>query len=105
MFNLLTPTLVLIVFIFSQLLNAGVNTTTSANKETKPIPPPAIHTEVPIPSPSEWCKNNPDKCIPRKPQDPLVNPNLANERCMDNMGNGDGFISEWEVQTFGDTCP
>jgi hypothetical protein len=31
--------------------------------------------------------------------------NTRKEKCMDHKGNRDGYISGWEIDTFGHNCP
>ena len=58
------------------------------------VPPPA--------GKSSWCRKNPNKCHGRSRGDPKVNTKYEN--CMDAKGNGDGYISGWERDWFGNVC-
>lgn len=51
---------------------------------------------------SAWCKKHPKKCSPRSAKDPAVN--TPCEHCMDANGNGDNYLSEWEISTFRKEC-
>jgi hypothetical protein len=58
------------------------------------VPPP--------PGKSTWCQRNPKKCYSKKNSDPKVNTRC--EACMDAKGNGDGYISSWEISKFYRYC-
>jgi hypothetical protein len=95
--------LVAIVFAASVILAFAVS-------NAKAYPPnryhhgPYYHKWVPSPPPgkSVWCKNHPKKCYVRGTHDPKVNTKW--EYCIDEKGNGDGYISPWEIKQFGKTC-
>lgn len=71
----------------------------------KPVVIPPLHHANPYRAtgPSPWCKSHPKKCHPRKTQDPAVN--SSREHCLDSKGNGDGYVSGWEMDKFGPMCP
>jgi len=58
------------------------------------VPPP--------PGKSTWCQRNPKKCYSKKNDDPKVDTRC--EHCLDAMGNGDGYISSWEIRDFYKRC-
>lgn len=51
---------------------------------------------------STWCKHHPHKCAARSNNDPKVNTRC--EYCLDSNGNGDGYVSDWEMRTFRKEC-
>jgi len=52
--------------------------------------------------PSAYCLEHPSQCKEKHPEDRPVK--LPHEHCIDVYGNGDGFVSEWEVNNFGMRC-
>ncbi len=48
---------------------------------------------------SAWCREHPDQCAERSPEDQKCR--TQQERYMDQKGNRDGYVSQWERDRFG----
>jgi hypothetical protein len=53
-------------------------------------------------APSAYCLEHPSQCKQKNPRDRSAG--SPYEHCVDVYGNGDGFVSEWEIGNFGARC-
>ena len=73
-----------------------------ATKSQKKAPAAASDKEYVAPPTSTYCMEHPSQC---KAKDPDARPAMEPyDNCVDVYGNGDGFVSEWEVNNFGERC-
>jgi len=71
------------------------------NKYYKRTPNPSYIVPAPTGA-SLWCTRNPHLCYPRMETDPLVDNPCGH--CMDSKGNGDGYLSYWELRRWRKRC-
>lgn len=77
----------------------------AATKRPKKAPAGQEAVEGPVyetTGPSTYCLEHPSQCKDKHPEDRAVN--APYENCVDVYGNGDGFVSQWELNSFGPRC-
>ena len=98
-----------IVLLAACVLFAAASTADGASAKSKKPPKKAAPaaeaaaemTYAPTP-PSVYCLEHPSQCAEK---DPDARPaSQPFEHCVDVYGNGDGFVSVWEMRTFGTRC-
>ncbi|HPM41319.1 MAG TPA: hypothetical protein PLY45_02645 [bacterium] len=96
-----------IVLLAACVLFAAASTADDASAKGKKPPkkssPQAAEEKAYEPTPpSVYCLEHPSQCAEK---DPDARPaSQPFEHCVDVYGNGDGFVSVWEMRTFGTRC-